>query len=353
MARSIDSKISRFDSTCMEEWCTVGVDVHKKTYHVAILTDSGLMEDFSMPSDNEGLIQVLDRLPCRVRCLAYEAGPTGFSLARVVHREGISVIVAAPSRIPRPVGASNKTDRLDCRKLAEFASRGLLRSIAIPTVEEETFRALVRRQQQLTEAIRKTKQRIKAFLLFHGIREPNELDRWSKQGIQKLKQLIVSPPADITMNDMLYQLTFLEEERLILRSRIHKYIHNGPLRHPAERLQSVPGVGPILSMTFLAELFRPQRFNRKEEVTAYLGLAPVIRQSGVKAGRPKLRPVGKAKLRSLLVESAWIWKQHAPEAQNVYHRILARNGIPQKAITAVARRLAIKLWKLSLSIQPI
>lgn len=351
MARSIDSKIARFGSRCMDEWCTVGVDVHKKTYHVALLADNGLMEDFSMPSDNEGLVQVLKQLPCRVRCLAYESGPTGFSLARTVHQTGTPVIVAAPSRVPRPVGASNKTDRLDCRKLADFARRGMLRPIAVPSDEEETFRALVRRQQQLTDSIRKTKQRIKAFLLFHGIPEPEQLEGWSKQGIQKLHRLPLASAAALTMENMLEELAFLEAQRKELRSRIHTYIHNSRLKEPVKRLQSVPGVGPVLSMTFLAELFRPQRFNRKEEVTAYLGLAPMIRKSGARSGKAKLRPVGKAKLRSLLVEAAWTWKRHDAEAQDVFQRIFARNGISQKAITAVARRLTIKLWKLSLPIQ--
>lgn len=103
-----------------------------------------------------------------------------------------------------------------------------------------------------------------------------------------------------------------------------------------------------MATTFAAEMFRPGRFNRSEEVTAYLGLAPVVRQSGLSKGTARLRPVGQRRLRSLLVEAAWMWKQRDEWASNFYNRILSRHGVPQKAIAALARKLAALLWKLSL-----
>jgi transposase len=94
------------------------------------------------------------------------------------------------------------------------------------------------------------------------------------------------------------------------------------------------------------EIFRPDRFNRPEQVTSYIGLAPVVRHSGNKTPSGRLVPVGQARLRSLLIEAAWMWKTKDPHAQAIYTRLLGKTGIAQKAITAVARRLAIILWRL-------
>ena len=348
MAKSNDSKISRFRNRSAGERITVGVDVHKRSYHVALLSSNGVSEDFSMTSDNNQLVRLLLNLSLVIDCVVYEAGPTGFSLARSLEMAGIPVIVAAPTRIPRPVGPSNKTDRLDCLKLADFARRGLIRPIAIPSASEESFRCLVRRYHQVTDDMRKTKQRIKAFLLYMGIKEPAGLHCWSQASVRALQQLELLPSACETRDDMLRQLDYLETDRKTIYAHIQRLIRDESLTDRLDRLQSVSGVGPILGMTFAAEVFRPERFHHKTEIAAYLGLAPMIQQSGPRTSQSRLRPAGKTRLRSLLIESSWIWRQHESEAQDVYQRILSRNGIPQKAITAVARRLAIKLWKLSL-----
>lgn len=120
-----------------------------------------------------------------IKSLVYESGPTGFSLARTCREAGIPVIVAAPSRIIRPVSPTAKTDSLDCRKLAQLAAKDMVRSIAVPSEDEEALRALERRRHQLADSQRKVKQRIKGFLLFHGIEEPKGLERWTIQAVQR------------------------------------------------------------------------------------------------------------------------------------------------------------------------
>ena len=114
----------------------------------------------------------------------------------------------------------------------------------------------------------------------------------------------------------------------------------------------VEGVGEVLATTFLAEIFAPERFNRAEEVSSYLGLAPVVRRSGSGPVRARLRSVGQQRLRSILVEGAWQWRRHDKEAAALYNRHLARSGVAQKAICAVARKLAIKLWRLTVETSP-
>lgn len=119
-------------------------------------------------------------------------------------------------------------------------------------------------------------------------------------------------------------------------------------RERFEALQSVPGVGFVTAIAFELELFHPERFQREEQLTSYLGLAPTVRHSGERHPRGHLVPVGQKRLRSLLVEAAWVWVGHDPYAALLYRKFLGKSQVPQKAIAAVARKLAVILWRLSI-----
>ncbi len=350
MAKLKLSSVHRFVEAFSGEKVWVGVDVHKRSFSVALLRPDGMSKDWTCPADVRALTTTIASLPVIVGAVCYEAGPTGFGLARSLEAVGINVIMAAPSRIPRPVAATNKTDSLDCRKLAELAASGLIRPIAIPSEKEEAFRSLQRRRHQITDSLRKAKQRIRGLLLSLNEVEPHGLDHWSKAAVETLKTLSLPTGAGDALQSLIEELEYLAaaQRRVDLRLRVISQEQDEARRIAAMR--SVPGVGEVVATTFAAEIFRPGRFNRSEEVTAYLGLAPIVRQSGLSKGTARLRPVGQRRLRSLLIEAAWIWKQRDEWAKTFYNRILSRHGIPQKAIAALARKLAALLWRLSLPV---
>ena len=326
----------------------IGIDVHKRSYHLALIRADAKTFTLVASAAPEKLVEQLRYLEIKIAGVAYEAGPTGFCLARALEAEHIPVIVAAPSKVPRSISAGAKTDRLDCLKLALFASKGLLRPIAVPTAQEEAERALCRRRHQLVDSIRRCKQRIKGFLLYHGFEETESLRRWHTDYPEQIAALPLETEGRLTIESHLRELTFFESE---LCSVIDQLGHMN--KHPRHQrviksLTSVPGVGKIVATTFHTELFRPERFNRGEEVASYLGLAPTVRHSGEKTPRGYLVPVGQTRLRSLLIQSAWIWRAKDPYAQEIYNRLLSKSGVPQKAIAALARRLAIILWRLSI-----
>lgn len=196
--------------------------------------------------------------------------------------------------------------------------------------------------------IRCTKRRIKSLLLYIGAEEPPGLVQWSQKGINALSVLQLEPTTKLTLDSLLRELNYqkveLEGVKSILRS-IMLERHEEPMK----RLCTVPGVGPIVATTFLLEIFCPERFQRQEELTSYLGLAPTVRQSGNYTSRSRLVPVGQKRLRSLLVEAAWIWQSKEPKVKAYYNKLVSKTGVPQKAIIAIARRLAVLLWHLSLS----
>lgn len=294
------------------------------------------------------MVQQFLELGITVAGICYESGPTGFSLARLLKDAEIPVIVAAPSKILRSVSAGSKTDRLDCIKLARLASKGLVKSIAIPTPTEEHERALLRRRHQLVDDIRRRRQRIKAMSLFHGFDLPEGVAEWRSGSLEALRGMELPAAMKWTLDSHVRELEFLERELSILATQLKSISGNDEHRSTTGALKSVPGVGDVVATTFLLEIFNPERFTKKEEIAAYLGLAPTVRHSGERTPRGHLVPVGQTRLRSLLVEAAWIWRSRDEYAWSLYNKIYGRTKIPQKTIATLARKLSIILWRLSI-----
>ena len=176
MAKYSLSKAREFISGFEEHRFHVGIDVHKRSYHLALRRADGQTLSWVSPASPLVAARSLLQLGVEVGAAAYEAGPTGFALYRKLTEYGYRVIVAAPSRIPRPSTRGAKTDRLDCIRLAEYAAKGILQPIAVPSETEEARRTLVRRRHQLADNLRKVKTRIKALL-------------WTRRSIKALGQL--------------------------------------------------------------------------------------------------------------------------------------------------------------------
>lgn len=325
----------------------IGVDVHKRSYHLALLRVDGRTRTWVAPPEPQVLLGLIRDLGLRVGAVAHESGPTGFGLARTLTAAGIPVLVAAPSKIPREVRPGAKCDRLDCNKLAAYAAKGMLKAIAIPTPEEEARRNLVRRRHMVIDNIRRCKQRIKGLLLFLGQAEPKELANWEQGASEALLALEMAEENRFTLESHLRELDFLQKELREVDVRMKRMASENGQRRTMACLKSVPGVGQVVAASFCHELFRPERFARGEEVASYIGLAPMVRHSGEKTPRGRIAPVGQRRLRSLLIEAAWMWRAKDVHAKEMYNRLISHSGLPQKAITALARRLAIILWRLA------
>lgn len=326
----------------------VGIDVHKKSYSLALVREDGACFTWTGPARAATLLEPVQRFDLRIKAVVYEAGPTGFSLARRLEDAGLRVMVVAPSRIPRPVRAGAKCDRLDCIKLAEYADNRRARAIAVPTESEEAERSLLRRRHALADGRRRCKQRIKSHLLYLGVDAPEGLDHWSQRSVASLGGLAVKPSVRLTLESLIRELAFHKEELRRVEGQLLEMLAKGSQGKRLVYLRTVPGVGFLTAATYMLELFRPERFTNARQVASYLGLAPMVHHSGGRKPRGKITPVGQSRLRSLLVEASWVWKSRDAYAAKLYNRYLSRTGISQKAIVAVARHLAIILWRLAI-----
>lgn len=348
MAKINLSQIGKFLGNKNKHAIHIGIDVHKNSYHVAFYGDDGDTQTCVCSAEPKLLVNCLQEFSPKISRIVYEAGPTGFELARCLEAAGFTVVVVAANRVPRPVTQGAKTDRLDCIRLARYSAKDIVPGVAIPSKCQEAQRSLVRRRHDLTDGIRTVKQRIRSQLLYFSVKEPEGLNHWSDQAVKSLLTLPLSDWAKETMKSFVRELCFLKKERQYIEKQL-RVVCRDRKQHGRqfENLQTIPGVGPITAATFMLELFDPHRFKRAEQVASYLGLAPMVRQSGQSRGRARLRPVGQKRLRSLLIEAAWWWSRKDVWARDKYRRIMRKTNLSQKAIVAVARDLAIILWRLS------
>ena len=127
----------------------VGLDVHAAKIVAAVLdVDTGEVKSFAMKGDTLAAVGFCAGLPRPVR-VAYEAGPTGYGLARGLAKRGVECVVAAPSKIPRATGDRVKTDARDAEHIARLLLAGKLHAVRVPGPEEEALRDLVRARETL------------------------------------------------------------------------------------------------------------------------------------------------------------------------------------------------------------
>ncbi len=328
----------------------IGIDVHKKTCHIAFWLNNTPAIDYVAPPNLSKLIETFKTLRPAIRQIVYEAGPTGYSLARALHDANFPVRVVAPSKTPRAAAVSSKTDSLDAKKLAEFAAKGLLKYIQITTKIQEAQRQLTRVREQLVEKQKRTKLQIKSFLLQHGI--VVELHKWSASAIERLQNLKLSKHLKYSLNVLINQLLFTAEQIKDAEQNIKDMFSQKSLAKKLDIFLTHPGVGNVIAMQFATEIFDPKRFKDKTQIAKFIGLAPTVHQSGQTLRDGPISKTGRPQLRSNLVQGAWAWIRTDKNARDIYYRLVRNTGQKNKAITAMARKLAIHLWKMACENKP-
>src|SRR5213595_1126419 len=148
----------------------VGLDVHATKIVAAVLdAETGQLQTFTMSGESGPAAAFCAGLPRPVR-VAYEAGPTGYGLARELIKRGVECVVAAPSKIPRASGDRVKSDRRDAEHLVRLLLAGKLHPVRVPGAEEEALRDLVRARDAVRAELMRCRHRLSKLLLRHGHR---------------------------------------------------------------------------------------------------------------------------------------------------------------------------------------
>lgn len=298
----------------MSEQITVGIDVSKDRLDVHLRPTS---EAFAVPRDGTGLAGLCDRLKARAPALVALEATGGYEtvVAAALAGAGLPVVVVNPGQVrsfARALGKRAKTDPIDAAVIAHFAEATAPELRPLPDEATQMLADLVARRRQIVEMTGSERQRLRRMTL------PRV-----RRSIERL-------------------IRALEKELADLDRDIDDAVRGSPAWREAEDLlSSVPGVGPVVSRSLLAELPELGTLDRKK-IAALAGLAPFTRQSGTWKGRSFIGG-GRTSVRTVLFMAALVATRHNPVLKAFYRRLLQAGKPKMLALVAVARRLLVIL----------
>lgn len=324
----------------------MGIDVHKKTYACVSISNGEIVKKDTMEANPAVLIKYIkNKFSGAAVKTAYEAGFSGFHLHRELLKAGIDNIIVHPGSIEVASRDRVKTDKRDAKKLAIQLASGRLNSIYVPTLEQEAKRSASRLRNNFVKFRSQTGNKIKSLLFTQGLISSEDdtviSKRWLQNQLEQVNALNLPDGFYYTLKRYAdLWLSFTDDLK-----DIKKELLNMQTEHEQALLmiyKSAPGVGDINALKLKDELGDMNQFSSEKKLFNYLGFTPTEYSSGEHVRQGHISRQGRASLRHLFVEAAWIAIQKDPQLKSIYQRISKTRG-GKRAIIGVARRLAGRL----------
>ena len=316
------------------------IDLHTRFSQIRIVDDEGrVVRDRRVVTTAATLVGVFgDQGPLRI---LLETGTESEWVAQALEAAGHTVIVADPNYAPMygELRRKVKTDRRDVAALADANRRGWYRPAHRTSAAQRSVRQMLRARRQLVAMRTGTISLVRALLRQSGYRLP----RASSAGVAaRLDALSVPTALAATLGPLRRILEQLGAEIAGLDARCHTQALADPI---VQRLQSVPGVGPVVALTFRAYVDDCDRFRSASQVSAAMGLVPREDSSAERRHRGHITKAGPSEVRSLLVQAAWAcWRSGRSGTLRAWvERVAARRG-RRIAVVGLARRLSRILY---------
>jgi transposase len=245
----------------------VAFDVHTSGVVAAVLQrESGELRVQRLPAGSEAVTAFASGLPGPVRA-TYEAGPTGFVLARRLEAAGIECLVCAPGLIPRGATDRVKTDRRDAERLVRLLVAGELHRVVVPSVEEEALRDLVRAREDLRGDLMRARHRLAKLLLRHEVRFDGPQANWTQAHLGWLAGVRLDQPASQrALEDYRGAVAALMIRREQLEAEIARALPLSPWAQTARRLMCLRGIDTLTAAGLCAEIGHFDRFRHPAQV---------------------------------------------------------------------------------------
>jgi transposase len=293
-----------------------------------------------LPGENAKVLEFLGQLPGPTR-VAYEAGPTGYGLARALLAAGIGCVVAAPGKIERPAQEKVKTDQRDAERVLRLLMIDGLHPVRVPTVKEEALRDLVRAREDVRGDLMRARQRLSKLLLRHDILYEDASSTWTQRHRAWLRAQDLGGGAQATLLDYLGAIDTLELRRVALEKTIAELVPASPCAQTVARLRCLRGLDTLSAVGLAAEIGDFERFQRPGKLMSYSGLVPSENSSGETRRQGAITKTGSRHARRLLVEAAWHYRKTPARgspcsaARKASPRTLSRSpGTPNNDCTA-------------------
>jgi transposase len=296
-------------TTNPEGTCHVGIDVSKRRLDVCVLPEG---EHFVVANDEAGIASLLQRLrEADPELVVLEAsGRYERPAAAAIAAAGITASVVNPRQardFAKATGRLAKTDKIDAEILARFAAAVGPRPSVLPDEEAQILQAILARRRQLLEMLTAENNRLQM--------APETVARRIRAHVKWLRKELDSTDKDL--DEAVEASTTWQENEALLRS--------------------VPGVGPVLARTLLAELPELGKLDHRR-LSALVGVAPFNRDSGTFRGKREVWG-GRAPVRATLYMGALVATRHNPVLKEFYGRLLAAGKPKKVALVACMRKL--------------
>jgi transposase len=349
----------------------VGLDVHAWSV-VAHGLDAvtGEVWQRRLTPDPGDILGWISSLPGPVK-VVYEAGPTGFGLARHLRRHDVACLVAAPSKLQRPTGDRVKTDARDAAHLARLLKLDEIVEVVVPSETQEAARDLVRAREDVRADLMRARHRVSKFLLRQGIVWTGGQAWTGRHDVWLRSQRFDLPGRQLAFDSAYETMTLTLDRRNRLDKAILEMAENCEFTDVVHRLGCLRGISTLTGFGLAVEVGDWTRFSGNT-IGAFLGLVPTEYSTGQSRSQGAITKTGNGHARRLLVEAAWHHRKpyrvgatmrtrwdHASAAARVrghqgnqrlhqrWEGFTARRKKPVVANVAVARELAGWAWSLA------
>jgi transposase len=323
----------------------VGLDVSSKRTAVCAVDAAGKMvRATTVDSTPEAVAAAIRALGQPVERIGLEAGPTSAWIARELRAVGLPAIVidAAHAAAALRTGFRNKTDKNDARGIADLMRVNRFRTVHVKSPQAQRTRALLVVRDQLRRQSLEARNAIWAILQAEGLRPP-------RIASAEFRALVAEAMDDPALAPLLAPLVAAAERLDELLAEVDGAIGARAKADPVcRRLMAVPGVGPLVAVTYVAGVDDPARFDKARTVGAHFGLTPRRYQSGEVDWSGGISRAGDAGVRRALYQAANVLIHHSGRwcaLKSWAVRLASRRGLG-KAKVALARKLAVVLHRL-------
>ena len=288
----------------------VGLDVHAHESTLAIFDQAtGEVSTARVVGRPHQLIERLMDVPVPAR-MVYEAGPTGYGLARRARAVGIEMAVCAPGHTERAPSDRIKTDKRDAIRLARRLAAGELTLVTVPSVEHERLRDVVRCREDIRGDLMRARHRLGKFLLRREIYYEGPARAWSHKHRVWLSSLRFADRASqLTMADYLHAHDVLLARRATIESELEQLASSSPWAITIARLRCLRGIDTLSALGLCAEIGEWERFEHPDSLSMYLGIVPSERTTGQQRRQGAITKAGSTHARRLLIEAAYHYQR--------------------------------------------
>ncbi len=364
----------------MKKTYYIGLDVHKETIAIAHTLGQSRKEATyhgSCGGSNlaaEGALRKLAKklgVGFKELKVCYEAGPTGFVLARRLRHLGLECVVMSPSKTERKPNEKIKTDKRDAKKIAKLFRNGDITEVRVPPALDEAVRSVCRARTDSSDDLSRAKQRLNSFLLVNGFRYSGK-SRWTAAHMRYLRDLSMPDPyLRITLEEYIQAVDSCIERVERITQRLKDILPQWEWKPVVEALMACKGFQEVAAMTIISELGDLRRFDHPRKLMAFLGLVPGEDSTGSRRRQGSITKCGNSHARWMLVECSQHYrkapkigsalsKRQEGQGKNVkelawrmqnrlharYVKLKARGKREPKALVAIARELCGFIWEL-------